>query len=160
MTDPAILTDPAFDKDALADKVVRAFLAQALNHGVFHADLHGKIAHLLRPDTRGTRGVEPHYEAASFGHELDRAHEAAVALAIGHAPDLECRRHDEFGAGRIFVERGDTRLGRGKAREEVRTARIFGHEADLFQNRGHDLSVQGRTDKRCKCSDCHQAINK
>jgi ubiquinone biosynthesis protein len=40
MTDPAILTDPAFDKNALADKAVRAFLSQALDHGTFHADLH------------------------------------------------------------------------------------------------------------------------
>ncbi|WP_296172491.1 2-polyprenylphenol 6-hydroxylase [uncultured Brevundimonas sp.] len=40
MTDPALETLPGLDKDALADKVVRAFLIQALDHGVFHADLH------------------------------------------------------------------------------------------------------------------------
>lgn len=40
MTDPALEALPGLDKDALADKVVRAFLIQALDHGVFHADLH------------------------------------------------------------------------------------------------------------------------
>ncbi len=40
MTDPALETLPGLDKDALADKVVRGFLTQALDHGVFHADLH------------------------------------------------------------------------------------------------------------------------
>ncbi|HBV12161.1 MAG TPA: 2-polyprenylphenol 6-hydroxylase, partial [Brevundimonas sp.] len=40
MTDPALVELPGLDKDALADKVVRAFLVQALDHGVFHADLH------------------------------------------------------------------------------------------------------------------------
>ena len=40
MTDPACVDQPGLDKDALADNVVRAFLGQALDHGVFHADLH------------------------------------------------------------------------------------------------------------------------
>lgn len=40
MTDPALGALPGLDKNALADKVVRAFLVQALDHGVFHADLH------------------------------------------------------------------------------------------------------------------------
>ncbi|HYE46812.1 MAG TPA: 2-polyprenylphenol 6-hydroxylase [Caulobacter sp.] len=37
--DPAV-APPAFDRRALADNLIRAFLAQALDHGVFHADLH------------------------------------------------------------------------------------------------------------------------
>lgn len=40
MTDPRLAELPGLDKNALADKVVRAFLVQALDHGVFHADLH------------------------------------------------------------------------------------------------------------------------
>jgi len=40
MTDPACAEQPGLDKDALADNIVRAFLTQALDHGVFHADLH------------------------------------------------------------------------------------------------------------------------
>ena len=40
MTDPMAAEQPGLDKNALADNVVRAFLSQALDHGVFHADLH------------------------------------------------------------------------------------------------------------------------
>ena len=40
MTDPASAEQPGLDKNALADNVVRSFLSQALDHGVFHADLH------------------------------------------------------------------------------------------------------------------------
>lgn len=40
MTDPALTDLPDLDRDLLADNVVRAFLTQALDHGVFHADLH------------------------------------------------------------------------------------------------------------------------
>ncbi len=34
------LTQPGLDRKLLADNLIRAFLAQALDHGVFHADLH------------------------------------------------------------------------------------------------------------------------
>jgi ubiquinone biosynthesis protein len=34
------LAQPGLDRKALADSLIRAFLAQALDHGVFHADLH------------------------------------------------------------------------------------------------------------------------
>jgi ubiquinone biosynthesis protein len=40
LTDPAALEQPGLDRKGLADNLVRAFLAQALDHGVFHADLH------------------------------------------------------------------------------------------------------------------------
>lgn len=40
LSDEAVLLDPAIDRKALADNMTRAFLAQALDHGVFHADLH------------------------------------------------------------------------------------------------------------------------
>lgn len=40
MTDPRAAEQPGLDRNALADNVVRAFLTQALDHGVFHADLH------------------------------------------------------------------------------------------------------------------------
>jgi len=35
-----VLDDPAFNRRDLADNLIRAFLSQALDHGVFHADLH------------------------------------------------------------------------------------------------------------------------
>jgi ubiquinone biosynthesis protein len=40
LSDDAALEQPGLDRKALADNLTRAFLAQALDHGVFHADLH------------------------------------------------------------------------------------------------------------------------
>jgi ubiquinone biosynthesis protein len=40
LSDSAALDQPGLDRHALADNLVRAFLSQALDHGVFHADLH------------------------------------------------------------------------------------------------------------------------
>jgi ubiquinone biosynthesis protein len=40
LSDPAALDQPGIDRRGLADNLVRAFLSQALDHGVFHADLH------------------------------------------------------------------------------------------------------------------------
>jgi len=40
LSDPEALTQPGLDAQATADNLIRAFLSQALDHGVFHADLH------------------------------------------------------------------------------------------------------------------------
>lgn len=40
LSSPKALDDPAFNRRELADNLIRAFLSQALDHGVFHADLH------------------------------------------------------------------------------------------------------------------------
>ena len=40
LSDPAALSLPGLDRKALAENVTRGFLAQALDHGLFHADLH------------------------------------------------------------------------------------------------------------------------
>jgi ubiquinone biosynthesis protein len=40
MSEAAALEQPGLDRKTLADNVIRGFLAQALDHGVFHADLH------------------------------------------------------------------------------------------------------------------------
>jgi ubiquinone biosynthesis protein len=40
LSDPGALTQPGLDHQAMADNLIRAFLSQALDHGVFHADLH------------------------------------------------------------------------------------------------------------------------
>jgi ubiquinone biosynthesis protein len=40
LSEPEVLDLPGLDRPALADNLIRAFLAQALDHGVFHADLH------------------------------------------------------------------------------------------------------------------------
>ncbi|HEY8615457.1 2-polyprenylphenol 6-hydroxylase [Phenylobacterium sp.] len=40
LSEAGALTQPDLDRKLLADNLIRAFLAQALDHGVFHADLH------------------------------------------------------------------------------------------------------------------------
>jgi ubiquinone biosynthesis protein len=50
LSDPAALTQPGVDHQAMADNLIRAFLAQALDHGVFHADLHEGNLFVAAPD--------------------------------------------------------------------------------------------------------------
>lgn len=50
LSDPAVLAQPGLDRKALADNLTRAFLAQALDHGVFHADLHEGNLFAAAPD--------------------------------------------------------------------------------------------------------------
>jgi ubiquinone biosynthesis protein len=40
LSEPAALEQPGIERKTLADNVIRGFLAQALDHGTFHADLH------------------------------------------------------------------------------------------------------------------------
>jgi ubiquinone biosynthesis protein len=40
LSDPAVLDRPGVDRARLAADLIRGFLAQAMDHGVFHADLH------------------------------------------------------------------------------------------------------------------------
>ena len=47
---PASLEIEGLDRPALANNLIRAFLAQALNHGVFHADLHEGNLFVTAPD--------------------------------------------------------------------------------------------------------------
>jgi len=50
LSSPATLEQSGFDRHALADNIVRAFLTQALDHGVFHADLHEGNLFAAPPD--------------------------------------------------------------------------------------------------------------
>lgn len=50
LSDDAALEQPGLDRKALADNLTRAFLAQALDHGVFHADLHEGNLFAAAPD--------------------------------------------------------------------------------------------------------------
>ncbi len=50
LSDPAALAQPGLDRQAMADNLIRAFLAQALDHGVFHADLHEGNLFVAAPD--------------------------------------------------------------------------------------------------------------
>jgi len=50
LSDAATLDAPGIDRVATANNLTRAFLAQALDHGVFHADLHEGNLFLAAPD--------------------------------------------------------------------------------------------------------------
>lgn len=50
LSDEACLEQPGLDRKALADNLTRAFLAQALDKGVFHADLHEGNLFAAAPD--------------------------------------------------------------------------------------------------------------
>jgi ubiquinone biosynthesis protein len=50
LSDPAALEQPGLDRPALANNLTRAFLSQALDHGVFHADLHEGNLFVSAPD--------------------------------------------------------------------------------------------------------------
>jgi ubiquinone biosynthesis protein len=50
LSEAGALTQPGLDRQALADNLIRAFLAQALDHGVFHADLHEGNLFAAAPD--------------------------------------------------------------------------------------------------------------
>jgi ubiquinone biosynthesis protein len=47
---PEALVQPGLDRPALANHVTRGFLTQALDHGVFHADLHEGNLFIAAPD--------------------------------------------------------------------------------------------------------------
>ena len=50
LSDPASLEQPGIERKAIADNLIRAFLAQAMDHGVFHADLHEGNLFVAAPD--------------------------------------------------------------------------------------------------------------
>lgn len=50
LSDAAASGQPGMDRRNLADNIVRAFLSQALDHGVFHADLHEGNLFVTPPD--------------------------------------------------------------------------------------------------------------
>ena len=50
LSSPDALLLPGLDRPALATQVIRAFLAQALDHGLFHADLHEGNLFVQAPD--------------------------------------------------------------------------------------------------------------
>jgi ubiquinone biosynthesis protein len=51
LSDPAALDLPGLDRPALANALMRGFLSQALDHGLFHADLHEGNLFVAAPAT-------------------------------------------------------------------------------------------------------------
>jgi ubiquinone biosynthesis protein len=97
LSDPAALTQPGLERKALADNLVRAFLSQALDHGVFHADLHEGNLFAAAPDRlmavdfgiMGRLGApERRYLAEILWGFLERDYErvARVHFEAGYVP--------------------------------------------------------------------------
>ncbi|MGH6993634.1 MAG: 2-polyprenylphenol 6-hydroxylase [Caulobacteraceae bacterium] len=113
LSDPTALDQEGLDRPLLAQNLIRAFLAQALDHGVFHADLHegnlfvapparllavdfGIIGRLERIERRRlaeilwgflrrdyTRLAEIHFEAGYVPLDKDRGAFAQALRAVG-----------------------------------------------------------------------------
>ena len=119
LSDDAALEQPGLDRKALADNLTRAFLAQALDHGVFHADLHeGNLfvaapARLTAVDFGiiGRLGVmERRYLAEILWGFLQRDYErvARVHFEAGYVPKV----HSVQAFGQALRAVGESVFGR------------------------------------------------
>ena len=135
LSDPAALDAPGFDRPALANNLIRAFLAQALDHGVFHADLHeGNL--FVQPPARLTAvdfGIvgrlgpgERRYLAEILWGFLrrDYARVSRVHFEAGYVPE----RHDPAAFAQALRAVGEPVIG-AKARD-VSMGRLL---AQLFE---------------------------
>jgi ubiquinone biosynthesis protein len=97
LSEPAALEQEGLDRASLADKVIRAFLTQALDHGVFHADLHEGNLFVAPPDVLtavdfGIIGRIGHAERRYLAEilygflERDYRHVAQVHFDAGYVP--------------------------------------------------------------------------
>ncbi|MDB5427676.1 MAG: aarF [Phenylobacterium sp.] len=130
LSDAAALTQPGLDRKAMADNLIRAFLAQALDHGVFHADLHeGNLfaappAQLTAVDFGiiGRIGApERRYLAEILWGFLERDYErvARVHFDAGYVP----RHHSVTAFAQALRAVGDPVFGR--AATEVTMSRVL-----------------------------------
>ena len=130
LSDPGALDQPGLDRKGLADNLIRAFLAQALDHGVFHADLHegnlfiappaqltavdfGIIGRLGRPERR--------YLAEILWGFLERDYErvARVHFEAGYVPP----EHSVLAFAQALRAVGEPLFGR--AASEVAMSRVL-----------------------------------
>lgn len=130
LSEPAALEQPGLDRKTLADNLTRAFLAQALDHGVFHADLHeGNLfaappAQITAVDFGiiGRLGpAERRYLAEILWGFLDRDYErvAQVHFDAGYVP----RTHDVALFAQALRAVGEPVFGR--AASEVSMSRVL-----------------------------------
>jgi ubiquinone biosynthesis protein len=135
LSDPKALEQAGVDRSALADALVRGFLAQALDHGVFHADLHegnlfvtppaglavvdfGIIGRLGRPERRYLAEILLGFL------ERDYAQLAEVHFRAGYVPAF----HDRGAFAQALRAVGEPVFGRPA--REVSMGRLL---AQLFQ---------------------------
>ncbi len=132
LSDPASLQAPGLDRRRLADNLIRAFVAQALDHGVFHADLHEGnlfvepparlkavdfgIVGRLGPEARRylaqilwgflqrdyARVAAVHFEAGYVSPDHDRAAFAQALRAVGEP--VFGRAANELSMGRLLAQ--------------------------------------------------------
>ncbi|MGA0606093.1 2-polyprenylphenol 6-hydroxylase [Phenylobacterium sp. VNQ135] len=130
LSDEDVLADPALDRKALADNLIRAFLAQALDHGVFHADLHEGNLFVAAPAqiTAVDYGIvgrigapERRYLAEILWGFLNRDYEqiARVHFEAGYVP----ARHSVSAFAQALRAVGEPIFGRAAA--EVPMSRVL-----------------------------------
>ena len=135
LSDPAALTQTGMDRRRLADNIIRAFLAQALDHGVFHADLHEGNLFVAAPAevTAVDFGIigrlgpgERRYLAEILWGFLQRdyARVAAVHFEAGYVP----AHHDRAAFAQALRAVGEPVFGRKAA--DVSMGRLL---AQLFE---------------------------
>jgi ubiquinone biosynthesis protein len=135
LSDPAALEAPGIDRPALANNLTRAFLAQALDHGVFHADLHEGNLFVSAPArlTAVDFGIvgrlgpgERRYLAEILWGFLrrDYARVARVHFEAGYVPE----RHDEAAFAQALRAVGEPVFG--LSANEVSMGRLL---AQLFE---------------------------
>ncbi len=130
LSTPEALALPGLDRKQLADNLTRAFLAQALDHGVFHADLHeGNLfvaapAQLTAVDFGiiGRLGApERRYLAQILWGFLERDYDqvARVHFDAGYVP----RHHDVAAFAQALRAVGEPVFG--KAAKDVPMSRVL-----------------------------------
>lgn len=132
LSDPAALEQTGLDRRRLAETLIRAFLAQALDHGVFHADLHEGnlfvqapaeimavdfgIVGRLGPEERRylaeilwgflqrdyVRVADAHFEAGYVPGHQDRAAFAQALRAVGEP--VFGRKAQDVSMGRLLAQ--------------------------------------------------------
>lgn len=130
LSDPATLDLPNLDRPALASTLIRAFLSQALDHGVFHADLHeGNLfveapARITAVDfgILGRLGPDERRYLAEILYgflERDYAKVAEVHFRAGYVP----AHHDKAAFAQALRAVGEPVFGR--AASEVSMSRVL-----------------------------------
>ena len=132
LSDPTSLEQPGLNRQALADNLIRAFLSQALDHGVFHADLHEGNLFVAAParieavdfGIIGRLGpAERKYLAEILWGFLERNYErvAHVHFEAGYVP----RRHSVAGFAQALRAVGEPVFGRPAS--QVPMSRVLIH---------------------------------
>lgn len=132
LTDPAALTGPNVDRVELANHVTRGFLSHAIEHGVFHADMHegnmmvlpdGRLGLIdfgiigrIGPDERRflaeilwgfiqrdyTRISEVHFEAGYVPADQSVGEFAQALRSVGEP--IHGKRAEEVSMGRLLLQ--------------------------------------------------------